>query len=710
MRFSKILTPLRAVGAAVFWAALPPSAGVAQPAQPAFAPPAALPGQPVAPQPAQPVQSVQPVAPPAPMAPPPIASAPPSDSVILDMREAFRRNDRARLAALLPQARGHALEPWAAYWELKARLEEASPLEVQDFVARYPNTYQEDRLRNDWLLVSGKRRDWAAFDAHYPQFRMRDDREVRCYAVASAIYQGRAVAPEAAEQVRTDWFAQRDLDDGCLLAAGALHQAGQLPYQDLWKKARLAIEANRPTLARAAVELDAPDVGAEVAQIQSSPIRYLTARLPVVTRKRQELVTLALIKLATADPDQAAAQMEGRWASQLSPEERNWVWGVIGKSAALKLHEGAAGHFAKITRHHDLSDDLLAWKVRAALRQGQWRAVQDAVQAMSDEARRDPAWTYWLARAQLAQARSDLDRTQARQLLEGIAGFGGFYEKLAQEELGRPITAPPAPPPLTQAERDWARRHIGLNRGLLAIALGLRSEGVREWNYWTNLHSPGGKPDRELYAAADLACQHQVWDRCINTSERTKGFIDFAQRFPMPHRDAVVRQSQAIGLDPAYVYGLIRQESRFIMDARSHVGASGLMQIMPATARWTARKIGLEGFTPGQINDRDTNILIGTSYLKLALDEFRGSMPLAAAAYNAGPGRPRNWRNGPVLEGAIWAENMPFGETRDYVKKVLSNTTDYAAYLTGQPQSLKSRLGTVGPAPVDEPVLTKDLP
>ena len=163
MRFSKILTPLRAVGAAVFWAALPPSAGVAQPAQPAFAPPAALPGQPVAPQPAQPVQSVQPVAPPAPMAPPPIASAPPSDSVILDMREAFRRNDRARLAALLPQARGHALEPWAAYWELKARLEEASPREVQDFVARYPNTYQEDRLRNDWLLLLGQRRDWSQF-------------------------------------------------------------------------------------------------------------------------------------------------------------------------------------------------------------------------------------------------------------------------------------------------------------------------------------------------------------------------------------------------------------------------------------------------------------------------------------------------------------------------------------------------------------------
>ena len=178
----------------------------------------------------------------------------------------------------------------------------------------------------------------------------------------------------------------------------------------------------------------------------------------------------------------------------------------------------------------------------------------------------------------------------------------------------------------------------------------------------------------------------------------------------MPFHDTVIRKSREIGLDPAYVYGLIRQESRFIMDARSGVGASGLMQVMPATARWTARKIGLGGFTPDQINDRETNITIGTNYLKLALDDFDGSMPLAAAAYNAGPGRPRSWRNGPVLEAAAWAENVPFGETRDYVKKVLSNTTTYAAILSGQPQSLKARLGTVGPRDAAQPEPNRDLP
>jgi soluble lytic murein transglycosylase len=213
-----------------------------------------------------------------------------------------------------------------------------------------------------------------------------------------------------------------------------------------------------------------------------------------------------------------------------------------------------------------------------------------------------------------------------------------------------------------------------------------------------------------LLAAAQFACDREVWDRCINTSERTKAEFDIDQRYPTPFRETVVKRSREIGLDPAYVYGLIRQESRFVMDARSSVGASGLMQVMPATARWTAKKIGLANFTTDQLADRETNIAIGTGYLKLVLDDFDGSMALAAAAYNAGPGRPRNWRNGPVVETAIWAENVPFAETRDYVKRVLSNTTVYAAILAGQPQSLKARLGSVGPRDAAKPEPYRDLP
>ena len=631
------------------------------------------------------------------------------DDTLLEMQQAFRKGDRKKLEQLLPAVRGHALEPWAAYWELKARLNEATSQEVQAFMQRYAGSYQEDRLRNDWLLLLGQRREWGQFADLHPHYRMSDDREVRCYALLIGQIKGTAPA-SAADDVRSNWYALRDADDGCTHAAGELYSYKKLSALDIWRKARLGAEANRSRVVRAAVEIVAPEALTQLKEVLDSPSKYLLARNTADSRVRQELVLLALIRLASGDPDSAAHQLDSKWSEYLSAEERNWAWGVIGKSAAQKLSGSAHGYFSNVTRNSHLNDDLLGWKVRAALRAGQWKAVGNVVDAMGAEARQDSTWVYWKARAMLATKPSEADRAEARQLLEGIAGTRGFYEQLALEELGQRITVPPAPAPLTAEEKAAARANPGLNRGLYAILLGLRSEGVREWNYTTNLHTPGGMADRELLAAADFACQREVWDRCINTSERTKTVTDMAQRFPMPFRAAVVERAQGIGLDPAYVYGLIRQESRFIMDARSHVGASGLMQVMPATARWTARKIGLTGFTADQITDRDTNITIGTAYLKLALDDFAGSMPMAAAAYNAGPGRPRSWRNGPVLDAAIWAENVPFAETRDYVKKVLANTTNYAAMLTGQPQSLKARLGTVGPRDAAAPEVNTDLP
>jgi soluble lytic murein transglycosylase len=647
----------------------------------------------------------------------PAQAQPKWDDLVLEMSQAFRQGNRQKLTQLLPQVRGHVLEPWAAYWELKARLDTASPQEVQDFFTRYAGTYQEDRLRNDWLLLLGQRRDWTNFHAEYPKFRMNDDREVRCYALLVAhVREGAAAPPAHSEEVRRNWFAQRDADDGCTLAASRLIGDTQGPRRmtanDAWRKARLAVEANRPRAAAAAIEIVAPDSQPQFQELIGSPARYLTSRVVVASRARKEMIVLALIKLASTDPDNAASQLDSKWGPQLTPEERNWVWGVLGRQSAQRLGNDALELYARASRDKDLTDDMLAWKVRAALRAPrgpQWRVIVEAVNAMTDEAQAEPAWTYWKARGLLALG-GEARKAEAQKLLQPIASIRGFYEQLAAEELGQPFAIPSPPPPLTAEETEAARVNPGLNRAVYAIALGLRPEGVREWNYTTNLATPGGMAERELLAAAQFACDREIWDRCINTSERTRTEFHAAQRFPMPFRDSVVKRSQEIGLDPAYVYGLMRQESRFIMDARSHVGASGLMQVMPATARWTARRIGLANFTPDQLADRETNIAIGTGYLKLVLDDFNGSMPLAAAAYNAGPGRPRNWRNGPVIEAAAWAENVPFNETRDYVKKVLANTTVYAAILTGQPQSLKERLGRVGPRDGGQPEPNRELP
>ena len=636
----------------------------------------------------------------------PAAAQNKSDEVILEMHQAFKKNDKARLTRMLPQAKGHTLEAWAAYWELRIRLDQASSAEIQAFFTQYAGSYAEDRLRNDWLLQLGKQREWSAFASEYPRFRMNDDREVRCYALAA---EGLTQTSDPGAELKRLWYAQKETDDGCTTVAEKLYAAKKINGPDLWRKARLAMDTNRPRAAQAALAIESLEVAKQIILIQADPLKYLDKKIFAFSRNRKELSVLAMIRVASTDPDKAAQLLEKKWGLMLSKEEHNWAWGVIGKQAAQKLQDNAHLYFSKITRNADLNDDLLGWKVRAALRQGDWKAVLSSVDAM-DEARSETTWIYWKARALLASTPTDMQRNEAQTLLRSIASVRGFYEQLALEDIGQKITVPDKPTPISAQEKAAANANPGLQRALSALALGLRAEGNREWNYSSNLHTTGGMNERELLAAADLACQRQVWDRCINTSERTKVAIDFDQRFPTPLKDTVLRRAQEIQLDPAYVYGLIRQESRFIMDAKSIVGAAGLMQVMPATARWTAKKIGLKNFQLIQLNEHETNVAIGTGYLKLVLDEFGGSMPLAAAAYNAGPGRSRAWRNGPVLEAAIWAENVPFSETRDYVKKVLSNTTNYAALLTGQPQSLKARLGNVGPRSSSAAEETQDLP
>ena len=150
-------------------------------------------------------------------------------------------------------------------------------------------------------------------------------------------------------------------------------------------------------------------------------------------------------------------------------------------------------------------------------------------------------------------------------------------------------------------------------------------------------------------------------------------------------------------LEESWVLGLVRQESRFITNAKSTAGAAGLMQLMPATAQWVARKMGMKDFSLARVHDVDVNTALGTFYLRTVLNELDGHPVLAAAAYNAGPGRARRWRDAKPIEGAIYAESIPFNETRDYVKKVMSNTMYYSAVLGGQTASLKERLGMVAP-------------
>jgi soluble lytic murein transglycosylase len=634
------------------------------------------------------------------------------DDLVVEAREALKKKDRTRLDVLrsaVSFAR-HPLAQWVEYWELSNRLAEAQAAEVEAFYSRWAGTYVEDRLRNDWLLELGHRRDWANFARDMPRFRMNDDREVTCYQLLTQHLAGQDVRSAA----RSTWTAQRDADEGCNLLATTLYAAGVLKAEDIFYAMRVAAEFGRPRVAKAAAAILGTPTASSVVDLWDNPARFL-AKKPADS----ELALLALMRLAAADPGAAAEWLDKHGPKKLTAGQRPLAWAITARQAAFKLLPEATAYYRNAWRalpagsDPGWSDDLLAWQVRAALRApaetDRWALVQQAIAAMSASEQREAAWVYWKARAQQAQARPDAagdgDRASARTLLGSIASQMNFYGKLATEDLGAKVSLPPPPQPLSAAEKQAARAMPGFNRALQLIDLGLRNEGVREWNFTLR-----GLADRELLAAAQWACEREVWDRCISTSDRTRGEVDMAQRFPMPFRREVLARATEVGLDPAYLYGLIRQESRFVMDARSSVGAAGLMQIMPNTAKWTAKKIGFD-LRADMLADRDVNLMLGASYLKLVLDDFGGSQALAAAAYNAGPNRPRRWREGGPVEAAVWAESIPFNETRDYVKKVLSNAAYYAALLTGQTPSLKTRLGgPIGPRDPNAPASDREIP
>jgi len=642
-----------------------------------------------------------------------------ADDLIREARQAFARKDKVKLVSVrsaVMDAR-HPLAPWVDYWSLNLRLPEARSEELEAFYARWPGSYVEDRLRNDWLLELGRRRDWAAFSRDVPRFKMNDDREVNCYRLLAEHQSGKDVR----EAARKAWMAQKEADDGCHQLAKAQLDSERFMPEDVWRKVRHATEHARLRQARQAASLLGESVAASTADALDSPARFINTRAIALGHARSELASIALGRLAASDPAAAARLLEERWAGALGGEHGAWAWAQTAKQAALALRPESLEWSRnawdtlkpKLRSQPDWSDETLGWHARAALRLGgateRWALALRAMDAMSPEERADPTWRYWRARALQALAKpgsaGDEQREHARVLLKGLSDELHFHGQLASEDLGTVQPLPPKPAAPTAPERDAARSHPGLQRALAALALGLRSEGVREWNF-----SLIGMSDRELLAAAQLACSREIWDRCINSSERSKTEIDMEQRFPWPLRDEVVPRAREAGLDPAYVYGLIRQESRFILAARSHVGASGLMQIMPATASWTAKRIGMP-YKPEMIADRDTNLRLGNAYLKMVLEDLGGSQAMAAAAYNAGPNRPRRWRDGPVLESAIWVENIPLHETRDYVKRVLSNASYYAGLAAGKPVALKPRLGThIGPRDAQAPAPDKDLP
>ena len=617
------------------------------------------------------------------------------DQIFVKLREAARNNDAARAAQLAAMIPDYPAPSYLEYFQLKpqlfdsgghARLD-APDQPVLSFLQRHDGEAIADRLRNDYLIVLGARHDWRNFDAQYPRFVLDDDTQVKCYALESRAARGENVADAA----RALLVEPRYYGDGCVDLITALAADHQFTDDDVWQQIRQAYEQNATSVGSKlfdALGATRPDPTLTDEATSAPPL--VLARGVGPDSASHALALLAITAMARNDPVTAAATFS-TIAPSLSLAERAIGWGTIGYQGAVRRTPGAVDWY-RLSANAPLSYPAYMWRTRAALLAGDWTMVRWSIEQMPSALRNQPAWVYWHARA-LEQIGGAEEKAQANQEFTSIASGYNFYGQLASEELGRKITVPPKTS-VTDAEIDAASRTPGFELARRFYALNLRLEGNREWNWPLR-----GMSDRQLLAVAQYARRIELYDRTVNTADRTQTEHDFSLRYLSPFRDIVEHDAKSTGLDVEWAYGLIRQESRFIINARSDVGAGGLMQLMPGTAQMVARKIGLGSLSREQMNDIDTNILLGTSYLSMIYNQFDGSAVLATAGYNAGPGRPRQWQatlQRPV-EGAIFAETIPFNETRDYVKNVLSNTVYYAALFEGRPQSLKERLGVILP-------------
>ena len=624
------------------------------------------------------------------------ALAAPWDDALTGAYEAYRSGDAIRLSRHARQiGEGHLMSPWVDYWRVSMRIEDAQVADVQAYFDRHNGTYAAERLRGEWLKVLGKRRDWTNFDREASLYG-RDDLEIRCYGWLSRLAKGDDTVFAESD---TMWLDPKEHSEGCAALTEALMQRGQLSVGDVWRRVRVLFASGQISAAKSALnylpEGQAPNE-ATLQQAAREPKRVLD-RLPKMLDKRpaREVVILAALRQARNDPEGVAVLLEKKLPELLPDADVKYLWGRVGFEAARQHHGSALRWFAR-AGDTVLDDEQLGWKTRAALRAGRWSTVRDAIDRMSPIARLDPAWSYWYGRALGATG----DTVGARAYFSRISGDTHFYGLLATEELGYTVALPEVMHQPTEKEVEHARTEPGLARALDLIRLGMRMEGIREW-----LHTVRYMDDARLIAAAEFARRQGIHDRSIQAADRTQRLHNFALRYPMPFKDVFREYAKTHGVDEAWVLGLVRQESRFITEARSSAGAAGLMQLMPATAKYVAAKVGLRGFQQKNVTEVKTNVALGTGYLRMVLDQL-GSPVLASAAYNAGPGRARRWRDVKPLEGAIYAETIPFSETRDYVKKVMANAVFYAA-LDKRSTPLKTLMGTIQPksgteAPVDD--------
>ena len=600
---------------------------------------------------------------------------------------ALTSGQRTKAAQLIRGLENYPLYSYYRYYDLQRNLHRAAEDDVREFLTAYDGSLLASRLRRDWLKQLGKGRRWRAYlEAYRPQ----TDPVLQCWQITARIETG------ALEGVITDatrlWLVGKSQPEQCDRAFAFLASEGAITDEVRYARIRLALANNQARLANyLARSLGDPRLVATAAawlEAHANPEAGLAhPALADDTPLTREVVIHAISRIARMNVDRAVSAWD-RLADKyaFSVAERGKVRAIIGVAAARAEHPDQIALLAAVPR--DAVDDTVEkYRIREGIRLRAWTELAQWTLTDPVGGTNLLRWRYWHARA--LQELGKVDAANAR--FEDLAQQRDYYGFMSADQLGVEYRMNHHPIAPSAAETTAITARPGIVRARELFLIDRPFKARLEWAFEVDHMSR-----RDLEVAAHVVNQWGWYDRAILALGKATSYDDLEVRFPLEHEGLVRSYAAKRHVAPAVLYAIIRTESAFMHDARSPAGALGLMQVMPATGRETARRIGAALPSARALLDPKKNVMIGSAYLKQVLDRFDGSFSMAAAAYNAGPHRVRSWRpDSGCVPADIWVDTIPFTETRRYVRRASFYATVYQWRLNEPVERISSRLTAV---------------
>ena len=579
------------------------------------------------------------------------------------------------------------------YWSLNANLAIQPASNIVNFAQRYPQSAMAEKLAADYVEEKVKQADFAPAQPVLAYVSNPDPAE------SCAIAQVRAKSgdPLVFAEYKDVWLTTSSQPESCTGLGRMMLSSPLMTEQDRQQRLWGQLRAGQSGQALATAQSLGMSLSlAQLNQIQANPLNYLWSA-PKSSTVEQAYLVFAMGRLADSDLNTALSSVQR--AAQGAPEPVQKALyravGYIGGTTVMKNNfNREVLNYLDASYGLPFSGEEAEIYARQAIRFNAWESLIRAIDAMSVSQKQEDRWQYWLARASEQRGDASSKRT-AESIFKKLAQGDEYHNLLAKDKLGQGYSTVPNNVQPSNSDVQRLSQDIHFSRAFALRRVNAPDNYInREWN-WAVRQAYLKHDDGLLLAAAKRATDMGWYDRAIYAADRTENKHNYAYRYAMPHQNYVVSHSRNAGIDPAWAYGLMRQESRFVSNARSHVGAGGLMQIMPDTAKLVARQMG-ETYNPAALTDMNTNIRYGTFYLSMIQNQLSNSAVLATAGYNAGPNRARRWQpEFQPIAADQYTESIPLAETRDYVKQVMTNATHYGVLLGQGPQSIAKRMNVI---------------